>query len=73
MKTYLFTAIIALLSFSCERKVVTINPPGETMETPIVVPGPPSRENMTESRTETKTTTAPDGTTTEKTETIEKK
>lgn len=69
MKTYLITAVVALLCFSCERKEVTINPPGETKETTIVTPAP----STTEKKTETKTTTTPGGTTTEKTETTEKK
>ena len=68
MKTYLITAIVALLSFSCERKEVTVNPPAEN-KTTIVTPGP----STTEKKTDTKTTITPGGTTTEKTETTEKK
>lgn len=69
MKNYLITAVLASLSFACERKEVTVIPPGETKETTIVTPAPSS----TEKKTETKTMTTPDGTTTEKTETTEKK
>ncbi len=58
MKTYLITALVASLCFACERKEVTINPPGETKETTIVTPAP---------------AITPGGTTTEKTETTEKK
>lgn len=69
MKNYLIIAALASLCFACERKEVTINPPGQTKETTIVTPAP----STTEKTTETKTTTTPEGTTTEKTETTEKK
>lgn len=70
MKNQLIIAVLASLCFACERKEVTIIPPGETKETTIVTPAPAKTE---EKKTETKTTTTPDGTTIEKTETTEEK
>lgn len=66
-KTYLFTAIVASLCFSCEHKETTINPPGEN-KTTIVTPGA-----STEKKTETNTTITPSGTSVEKKETTEER
>lgn len=76
MKNYLIVAVVASLAFACERKEVTINPPGETKETTIITPAPAAPatpEKKTETTTETETTITPGGTTTETTETIEEK
>jgi hypothetical protein len=68
MKNYIITAVLACLCFSCEQKSTTINPPGEK-ETTIIKEAP----KTTETKTETETKVSPDGTTTEKKETTEKK
>jgi len=81
MKYALITAASALLFFSCEQKETVIqppdknettivNPPAEKKETTII--NPPASKT-TEKTTETETKITPGGTTTEKTETIEKK
>jgi len=63
MKYYLITALLALLSFSCETKETTILPAADK-ETTIITPA-----TKTEKKTEIERTTTPDGTTTEKKET----
>ncbi|MES2920594.1 MAG: hypothetical protein V4819_03560 [Verrucomicrobiota bacterium] len=68
MKTYIITAVLASLCFSCEQKSTTINPPGEK-ETTIIKEVP----TTTEKKTETETKITPNGTTTEKKETTEKR
>jgi hypothetical protein len=70
MKTTIITATLALLCFSCEQKSTTINPPGEK-ETTIIKEEAPS--TSVEKKTETETKVTPGGTTTEKTETTEKR
>ena len=75
MKTYLITAVLAVLSFSCEQKSTTVNPPGEK-ETTIIKESPTiikESPKTTEKKTETETTVTPGGTTTEKKETTEKR
>lgn len=69
MKTYLITAVLASLCFSCEQKSTTVNPPGEK-ETTIIKEAAPS---TTEKKTETETKVGPGGVTTEKKETTEKR
>ena len=68
MKTYIITALLASLCFSCEQKSTTINPPGEK-ETTIIKEAAPT---TTEKKTEVETKVTPGGTTIEKKETTEK-
>lgn len=63
MKYYLITAVLAVLSFSCERKETTIVPAAEK-ETTIIAPA-----NKTEKKTEVEKTVTPDGSTIQSKET----
>ena len=71
MKSYILTAVIAALSFSCEQSSTTVNPTVEKeKETTIIKEAAPT---TTEKTTETETKVTPGGVTTEKTETTEQR